>query len=93
MKLGLASRPKPFKDDRGVFRMDGKELYVCDLDTGDRLENQTAMLWCQGSLLTHQLEGEDGGLLTPDHVEAETDYLVVIVKCEAAIGIRREKPK
>ncbi len=89
MRLGLATRSKPFEDDRGVIRMDGKEMYVIDLDTGDRLENQTSWLWCKGSLLTHQLEGEDGGLLTPEHVEAEADYLVVIVRCDGALDLDR----
>lgn len=47
------------------------------------------MLWSKGSLLTHRLEGEDGGLLTPEHVEADADYLVVIVQCDGALNLDR----
>lgn len=93
MKLGLFNDRRPFKDSRGVWRIDGMDLHVVDPDTGDRLEGIKGMLWCDGSLLIHRLEGEDGGLLTPEHVQAGKSYLVVVVECEGAFGPDRRVAK
>lgn len=82
MRLGLRDRHQPFEDDRGVIRMHARSFEVIDLDTGAVLENQAGMIWGPGSLLMRPLEE---GLFTPEHFDAEKDYLVVVVRCDAAI--------
>lgn len=86
-QLGLIDVSLPFKDRRGVYRMDGRDFQVIDLDTGAPLENQVAMCWGSGSMLC---DGEEP-LLTPEHVSRDKDYLVVVVECGAAIRLERGK--
>ena len=86
MKLGLITYPKPFEDDRGVVRIDGRHLQVVDLATLEPVENLAGMLWGQGSLL---LGGSEEGLLTPEHVDANADYLILVVPCAAAENLDR----
>lgn len=64
MRIGLHDFRKPFEDDRGVTRIDGRDIIVVDLDSGEPVENLVAMTWGGASMLA----GFEGALLTPDHV-------------------------
>jgi hypothetical protein len=79
VRLGLHDTAKPFEDNRGVVRIGGRDLSVVDLDTGDKVDNVTAMLWGPGSILL-----ADEALLTPEHVDPDASYLVVVGPCSAA---------
>ena len=82
MKLGLLMKRKPgLPDINGALQIDGKELYVGDPDTGERLENQAGMLWGPGEIL---MEPTEEGLFTKEHFDPNKDYLVVVVECETA---------
>ena len=87
MRIGLHDYSKPFKDARGVVRMDGRRLAAVDLDSGQEVENVTAMTWGDSSMLA----GFNGALLTDEHVEEGKDYLVVVVECDGAHRIGRKR--
>jgi hypothetical protein len=78
--LGLVSYPKPFKDRRGVYRIDGRDLAVTDLNSGEPVSNVAGMLWGPGKIL---MEPGDG-LFSRQHFNAERDYLVIVVPCPGA---------
>ena len=90
MRLGLHTSRKPWTDDRGVVRINGLEMTTVDLDTGDRLENQSGMIWTPGSLLMEPLED---GLFSKEHFDPDKDYLVVVVECENAVGVDGSRMK
>ena len=87
MRLGLHDFPRPFEDKRGVVRMNGRDLAVVELDSGERIENLVAMTWGGASMLA----GFEGALLTSEHVEDGKDYLVVVVECEGAVRFKRKE--
>jgi len=90
MRLGLQDYRKPFQDDRGVIRIDGRDLVVVDLNSGEPIENMVAMTWGSASMLA----GFEGSLLTSEHVKEGKDYLVVVVECTHAMRFDKlEKEK
>lgn len=89
MNLGLLDSPKPYKDARGCIRIDGRNLRVIDLDTGAPVENVKGMLWGPGKTLMDQHPEE--GLFSSEHFDRERDYLVIVVECESALSVGRER--
>ena len=82
IRLGLVTRHKPFKDDRGVYRMDGQEMVVVDLESGAPVTNLAGMIWGPGSILMEP--SPDEGIFTREHFDPAADYLVVVVRCDGA---------
>lgn len=67
------------------MRLHGRAFEVVNLDTGEPVENVKAWLWGKGSLMTQRLEGEEEGLLTPEHLDEEADHLALVIPCPAAV--------
>ncbi len=87
MKLGMAIKnegPQEMAD--GTTRLHTRDLSVIDLNTGEKLENQTAYLWGGKELL---ISGPEP-LLTQEYFEGDPDdasYVVLVFRCDNAVDV------